>query len=369
METKIKYTTTPIIGEYDYVGEFREGLALVRNNIAPIEKRRLGFIDKTGRLVIPLELYDGPEELPTARMQYRFNEGLSAVLKGDRCGFMDKTGEIVIPAEYDSVSFFSEGLAAVNKGGKWGYINKAGEIAIPLEYDSIGNFSEGYAPAAKNGQKGYIDKEGKTVIALGSEYEQMGDFHEGFAEVRTGRVELPTVPRLENESDEDWIKRLAAANEKAWSNARYGYIDKTGKVVVPVEYSGTIGFCEGLASMRKDGKWSYVDKTGSTVLKVDYDNARNFSEGFAWVEKNNKWGCIDKTGEIVIPLGYAAYYYDSFKNGVSIAIRHWDTQKKGIIDKSGQTVVPFEYDILYAGQDGLYTARKDGMWEILEIIA
>ena len=42
----------PIAGDYDFIGEFREGRALVRNNIAEF---RVGYIDTEGRVAVPLE--------------------------------------------------------------------------------------------------------------------------------------------------------------------------------------------------------------------------------------------------------------------------------------------------------------------------
>ena len=39
-------------------------------------------------------------------------------------GYIDKTGKEVIPIEFDYVSDFSEGLAAVEKNGKYRYIIK-----------------------------------------------------------------------------------------------------------------------------------------------------------------------------------------------------------------------------------------------------
>ena len=48
------------------------------------------------------------------------------------------------------------------------------------------------------------------------------------------------------------------------------------------------------------GKWGYIDKTGKVVIPCQWENARTFSEGFALVrDDNGKWWKIDKTGKVV----------------------------------------------------------------------
>ena len=51
----------------------------------------------------------------------------------------------------------------------------------------------------------------------------------------------------------------------------------------------------------REGKWGYIDKTGREVIPCKYDSAVNFREGLAIVYKSGKWGFIDKTGRKVAP--------------------------------------------------------------------
>lgn len=61
---------------------------------------------------------------------------------------------------------------------------------------------------------------------------------------------------------------------------------------------------EGLARVEKSGKYGFIDKTGKVIIPLNYDYADNFSGGLAKVGQNGKWGFINKTGKIVIPLQY-----------------------------------------------------------------
>jgi len=59
----------------------------------------------------------------------QFKEGLCPV--NNKYGSINRNNEIVIPIEYDWVGQFKEGLCPVRKDDKWGIINKFNEIVIP----------------------------------------------------------------------------------------------------------------------------------------------------------------------------------------------------------------------------------------------
>ena len=45
---------------------------------------------------------------------------------------------------------------------------------------------------------------------------------------------------------------------------------------------------DGLARIERDGKYGFIDKTGKVVIPLNYDDAWYFSEGLAAVERNDK---------------------------------------------------------------------------------
>jgi hypothetical protein len=89
---------------------------------------------------------------------------------------------------------------------------------------------------------------------------------------------------------------------------KYGYMDKTGKLVLKAEYSGASRFSEGLAAvqLQKGGRVGYIDETGSLVIPVQFDLADPFSDGLAAFMKDHQWGFLDRTGQIVIPAKFVA---------------------------------------------------------------
>ncbi len=50
-----------------------------------------------------------------------------------------------------------------------------------------------------------------------------------------------------------------------------------------------------------NGKWGFVDTTGKEIVPCIYDDAGYFNEGLANVKKEEQWGFIDKTGKVTVP--------------------------------------------------------------------
>lgn len=228
--------------------DFSEGLALVQTKAG-----KYGFIDKTGRFAIS----------PQFEWAESFSEGLAVVFVKGKYGFIDKTGKMVIKPQFTDARGFSEGLACVKIGGavrkrgigdqtisttaadlNFAYIDKTGKTSFKLKALDAQSFSEGFArfEGFVQGNNGFIDRTGKIVID--PEFNAVGDFNEGLAMVllpgdayrfgfidKGGNVLIKTSYHLVS----DFNNGLAEVQELAPNdnivNIKYGYIDKTGKVL------------------------------------------------------------------------------------------------------------------------------------------
>ena len=85
-----------------------------------------------------------------------------------------------------------------------------------------------------------------------------------------------------------------------------GYIDRTGKEIIPLKYDAARNFSEGLAWVKLNGKYGFIDRTGKEIIPLKYDDAWDFNKGLAKVELNGKYGKIDKVGN---------EYFDWLANG------------------------------------------------------
>lgn len=98
-----------------------------------------------------------------------------------------------------------------------------------------------------------------------------------------------------------------AAGTGASEDVERGVLTYTQLIAPQYEDADTFG--EGLAAVKQNGKWGYVDETGKLVIPCKYDLAYGFNEGYALVatietvkEDGNEYdvyafGSVDKTGK------------------------------------------------------------------------
>ena len=142
-------------------------------------------------------------------------------------------------------------------------------------------------------------------------------------------------------------------------NNKIGYIDHTGKVVIPPtwHYWGYAPeFHSGLSYF--DGQ--YVDATGKVV--IDGVSGSDFSEGLAAATRKGEklWGYIDTTGQFAISPSFewgADSSISSFSDGLARIETHG---KSGFIDRSAAFVIKPEF--LEAGDfsDGMARVVAEG---------
>jgi len=85
---------------------------------------------------------------------------------------------------------------------------------------------------------------------------------------------------------------------------KYGYIDKTGALVIPQKFDGAYDFFEDLACVKVGEKYGFIDRTGKLVIDAVYDAPGYFKNGMAVVEQNNVSVVIDKNNKRVLDKPY-----------------------------------------------------------------
>ena len=160
----------------------------------------------------------------TADLAWSFSDGLARVGFGTyglhgtgdhKTGYIDKTGKLVIPATFRDAAPFYEGLALVyDDNGNYGFIDKTGKVVVPLKYDYAGSFSEGLAGVFLDGKYGFIDKSGN--IAIRPQFTAASDFLHGSACVKIGGTVINPNP---------WTPNIGGGSPV------YALIDKSGKTL------------------------------------------------------------------------------------------------------------------------------------------
>lgn len=296
-----------IAPQFEAAGRFSDGVAPVRLN------GLWGYADTTGRLVVP-----GRFERADA-----FSEGRGRVRLDGRYGFVDARGHFVVPPEYDDAYSFQDGLAAARREAtrrrvlrlfwlrvpnvpRWGFFDTTGTWAIPPRYLSARPFSEGRMPQAEQSlfgrtRYGFVDTAGAWAIP--PRYRSVRGFTEGLALVRDEDRwayldrDGATIFAL----DADLAFPFSGGRARFAAGDRYGFVDRTGQVVVPPRFTHLFDLHEGLAAARDDaGRWGYVDGNGAWVIAPQYRRAEAFDRGLAPVTlAGGAAAYVDRAGRVV----------------------------------------------------------------------
>ncbi len=295
-----KTGTMKIAPAFDTAEPFKEGLAAVTN--ASAEYRLFGFIDKEGKFVVE----------PKFDTAHSFSEGVAAVkfargsdiTSGADWGYIDKTGKTAIAPKFRDAGEFNKGLAIVQSGQHYGVIDRDGAYMVKPSYHLIlpsqdntmtylklsgtvmGLTGLGHNWLVTGGLFGFLDSHGKTIVKPA--YDGASYFSEGLACVASGAKEKNGQPR------------------------KWTYIDSNGNTTIDGKYSFGLPFSEGLAPVAKGrwqtgmapslvaAKWGFIDKRGKVIVPLTYDEAHSFAGGLARVVSDDKTGLIEHNGKLVI---------------------------------------------------------------------
>lgn len=111
-------------------------------------------------------------------------------------------------------------------------------------------------------------------------------------------------------------------------------------------------------------KWGYIDKTGNLIIPFQWDDADYFTEGLAIVRNRDKEGAIDIEGNVVVPFEWN--YVGRYSEGVSIVSKAGG--KNGVIDREGKLVVSDKWNYIMPASEGALTVYDgNGGYGILDL--
>ncbi|MCL1808268.1 MAG: WG repeat-containing protein [Clostridiales bacterium] len=183
--------------------------------------------------------------------------------------------------------------------------------------------------------------------------------------------------------------------------SKFGFMDGTGSVVIPLIYDKASIFTEGLACVELDGSKYFIDHSGSEmidmseygyiapfelgfamvtriateeidsgvrltyyrgmidtsgteVIPCDYEEAGTLENGMLWGKLDGKFAIFDNSGSRITPREYD---YVSYANEDLIIAQ--DGEKYGYLDLKGNVAIPFEYDMVGKFFDGCALVAND----------
>jgi len=225
-----------------------------------------------------------------AKLDRRKHPDLYAVVSG-KVGTLDSENFTTkLPCAYDYLSDFAtrmkitngvlteQRLAVCRLNGKYGIVNSEGKQIQPMGFDELRN--DVSDPSSKElpdmgsardlhvriGDKwGILTANGEQLAEV--KFDSVGVFHDGLAVVKAAE--------------------------------RYGYIDRSGAIVIPIQWMTAYDFSEGLAALRVDKKhFQFINTAGTVVIKSKkYDSVGRFRNGICRVVKGGKVKWIDTKGK------------------------------------------------------------------------
>jgi len=311
---------------------------------------KCGLLDPQGKELLPM-IYDSIDGL---------SEGRRRVYLNGKAGYMDENFQVVIPFRYDYALPFEQGLAQVGRGALYGVIDPAGNEILPCAYNEICIYEGGLIVAglysASGAHYGLFDREGKEILPM--EYDEIrnievifdSDFGEYFVVVKYTETErrCGVVDRQGNEKVPmiyDYITRPAEDCWIVFQGEKMGALDGNFQMMIPLtaDYE-SMYYHDGAFEVRRNEKWGVIDRSGKVLIPLIYDGLRSNWQGeetlFCKVEKDGKQGVLSyPDGKVLLPV-----VYDSLNiyGGLTTAFRdgHW-----GVLEtETWETVVPFAFD-------------------------
>ena len=166
----------------------------------------------------------------------------------------------------------------------------------------------------------------------------------GSGNAKTGKISPTTSERTSDSPSSAGVTRPASSPAVLFPvkvNGKWGYIDRTGKMVIAPQFDLADPFSEGLGDVELGGKWGYVDGEGNVAIPLEFDFASPFSEGLGLIETGGKSGFVDPQGKMVIAPQFAVA--GSFSGGLA-AVQRNIGDKMGYIDTKGTMVIPAQFE-------------------------
>jgi hypothetical protein len=68
-----------------------------------------------------------------------------------------------------------------------------------------------------------------------------------------------------------------------------GYMDRSGRIVIPPQFTSARDFSEGLAAVEKGEHWCYINSKGDVVISGPFNQAKDFHGGLARVHEGGTY--------------------------------------------------------------------------------
>ncbi len=293
-------------------------------------------------------------------------------------GLIDSKGNYIFEPRYSSFLPFYNNFSRVTLKGKYGFINLAGTEITKIIYDTATSFSEGLAVVRLKKKWKIIDTNGNIINEIEGNYAKIGDFKDGMCQVTnkdgfdgyidaSGKEIIPCIYLWAHS-----FKNGKASVEKIvdhFGKTKRGIIDKKGNVVIPFKYDGIYDFKDGFAKVsnaieggyRRDSIYGLVSENGSEIIAPRYSDLRVLFSKWISVVKRDEWGNYkrelrDLNGKLISNINFNIFGYEDGYTVIKL------NDKYAVYGKDGKELIPFKYDSISKFNNGIALAKSGSKW-------
>lgn len=289
--------------------------------------------------------------------------GLIPYRKIDKWGYCNQEKKIIIECKYEAVRPFNEGRAAVNANGKWMFIDNKGHV-ISNTYDDVQDFLYSRAPVKFNSQWGVIDRSGNEVVV--PMYRYIGKFFDGRSWVMNdnGHVGVidcngKLVTQIQYNFFDEYENGVALA--ATWGDtSQYEFINRKGQITRLPGYQYVQGLSDGLSVVRRDSLAGYINKRGKLIIPIIYTEAFFFREDKAYVKQGEHSLIINKKGKWLFRINYEVDRAAAVYSCNRLAVH--DSSKWGYLNENGEEIIELKYDFTNTFKRGIAAVKLNGKW-------
>lgn len=294
-----------IIDSTYWIGPEQNGVFLVSKN------GFFGLADQNGNLLSEV-IYD---------RIFPFSEGKAIMCQNKRYGLLDANGKVITPPVYDYLEDFSNGLCyGYTTNSEFVLLNLKGENIVPGKNIRISSINGRYVQL-KDRSVFVFNRQGQKVFS--TDFFAFTGIWDKWNELKYRWFNSRITQNIEGFQREFDIPQnlpfyfndgLAVVPELNGDKVKFGYIDTTGKQVIPFVFDEAKCFIDGYACAKKNNNWGVINKLGNWVIQPVYENLDNANGNYFVYTENKLEGVIDLNGEIRIQPNFIKinFLYDVF---------------------------------------------------------
>lgn len=221
-------------------------------------------------------------------------------------GFIDRSGKVVVKPTYELGDVMFSSVAVMgnfSEKGKVAYdlVNDKGEVVTDKKYRFISRFMM---------PKSYLKYDSRYTFKVYN-----SDFFKDYTPTEYAYFMQDTEIRYDLVIS---FKREGNKYPDNWGifAGKKGLMDKSGKEILPdVYYDILVGEGDIIGIARERGKYGYVNSSGGVILPMQYQMASRFRNGIAAIVRDNEIAFINKDLKVVQDYKKASHWESVYQVG------------------------------------------------------